>query len=320
MTYCSISIVIPAYNVENYLDDALNSIKEQSEFPDEVIIIDDGSTDQTLKIATSYDFPFPYRVVSIENRGQGNARNIGIDLSSSEYVYYFDSDDILAKDFIKSIKEQVKYSDSPDIILFSGQSFNDSEYHGDRWVDYKRGFSGCFYDRVIFLDRGISKKGLFCSPCLYISKRMLWGEKGLKFGDNYLEDEAVFYPLLFVCQSFCVIDKVFFYRRNRNDSTMTMIPNSKHVAGALSCIDTTLKLYHTEFYSKREQWHIRKRLEGHCTSYVSMARESGLKIVYMKIFKIILTTRSATLAVKVLFYLVRANESKVIRKIIKLLR
>jgi glycosyltransferase involved in cell wall biosynthesis len=108
MADCSISIIIPAYNVEKYLKAAMDSIKEQSELPDEVILIDDGSTDRTLKVAKAFEFPVPYQVVSIENGGQGNARNLGVSLASSEYVHFFDSDDLLTKNFISSIKDQIR--------------------------------------------------------------------------------------------------------------------------------------------------------------------------------------------------------------------
>jgi glycosyltransferase involved in cell wall biosynthesis len=304
MADCSISIVIPAYNVEKYLNEALGSIKEQSECPDEVILIDDGSTDQTLQIAESYSFSFPYRVVSIKNSGQGNARNMGASLASSEYIYYFDSDDLLAEDFIKTIKEQLEHSDYPDIILFSGESFNDREYFGDRWTDYNRGFTGIYLDRIVFLDKGFLSKGLFCSACLYVSKKSLWGDEGLRFGNDYFEDEAIFYPLLFSCQSFCVLDKVFFYRRNRNDSLMTMKRNSNHVKGALNCMENTMKLYRSGHFSKREQWHIKKQLKNHCNSYIAMAKATGLKISYKKIFNAIVATRNITLATKAFRYAV----------------
>ncbi len=315
MTNCSISIIIPAYNVERYLDEALSSVRGQSEFPDELILIDDGSTDQTLKIAESYKFPFIYKVISIENNGQGNARNVGASLAASEYIYYFDSDDILAKDFIKNIKIQIKSSKHPDIILFSGKSFNDEEYQGNRWMDYNRGFSGYFYNRASLLDKGSLEKGLFCSPCLYVSKRVFWGEDALSFGKNYLEDEAIFYPLLFSCQSFCVLDEVFFYRRNRNDSTMTMIVNSKHVQGALNCIETTMALYYSKGFSEREYWHIKKLLEKHCVSYIVIAKASGLKVPYRKILSIIYSVRSINLMAKAPLYIAGVNEFQIVRKV-----
>jgi len=315
MADCSISIIIPAYNVENYLGEAFDSIKAQSQLPDEVILIDDGSIDRTLEVAKSYGFPFPYQIVSIKNGGQGNARNLGVSLASSEYIYFFDSDDLLAKNFISSVKEQIGRNQHPDIILFSGESFNDRAYQGNRWVDYSRGFSGSFGDRVTFLNHAYYHNGLFCSPCLYVSKKSLWGPKKLEFGANFLEDEAIFYPLLFSCNSFSVIDEVFFLRRNREGSTMTMAPNAKHVNGALHCMQTTLGLYSSADPTSRERWHICKRLEGHCITYIVMARNAGLSVRLAELFSAISKTKSLRLAVKTFLFRVRADQSDVVRRI-----
>lgn len=315
MAECSISIIIPAYNVEKYLKSALNSIKEQTELPDEVIVIDDGSTDGTLEVAKAFDFPVPYQVVSIENSGQGNARNLGVSLSSSEYVYFFDSDDLLTSNFISSIKNHIRQNQQPDIILFSGESFNDIEYHGNRWVDYSRGFSGTFISRENFLSKGMADNGLFCSPCLYMSKKFLWGPGGLEFGSNFLEDEAIFYPLIFSCNTFEVLDEVFFLRRNREGSTMTIVPNEKHVNGALNCMETTLKLYAKAGLSDKERWHISKRLEGHCVAYILMARAAGLKCSYMRIGTAIKITKNPMLLLKCFAYASRLDKIDMIRRI-----
>lgn len=315
MAECSISIIIPAYNVEKYLKAALDSIKDQEQLPDEVILIDDGSTDRTLEIAQSYTFPFFYDVVSIENGGQGNARNFGVSRATSEYVHFFDSDDLLAKGFIRTLKAHISHNRHPDIVLFSGESFNDSEYQGDRWVDYSRGFSGFFDDRKLFLDQAYFKKGLFCSPCLYATKKALWGPNGLVFDTYFLEDEAVFFPLLFSCRTFLVINEVFFLRRNRERSIMTMTPNAKHVNGALNCINNILGLYNSADLSAKERWHIRKRIESYCIHYIIMARNAGLRVRVGQLINAIAKCRSVELAVKVALYGVRADQSDTVYKI-----
>jgi glycosyltransferase involved in cell wall biosynthesis len=316
----SISIIIPAYNVENYLAAALDSIKAQTVLPEEVVLIDDGSIDSTLEVANAYNFSFPYQVVSIENSGQGHARNLGVSLASSEYVYFFDSDDLLTNNFIGSIKEHIRNSGEPDILLFSGDSFNDIGYKGNRWVDYSRGFSGTFTSRVDFLDKGMACNGLFCSPCLYVSKKSLWGEGRLEFGSNFLEDEALFYPVIFACASFNVIDEVFFLRRNREGSTMTMAFDIKHVNGAKNCIETAFKLYAKDYLSDKERWHISKRLEGHCVRYMLMARAASLKCSYKHIFSVIKATKNIVLVLKVCIYAIQLDRIYTIRKIGRVIR
>jgi|SRR5690554_789004 len=302
MADCSISIIIPAYNVEKYLKAALDSIKEQTELPDEVILIDDGSTDGTLHVANAFEFPVPYQVLSIENGGQGNARNLGVSMASSEYVYFFDSDDLLTSNFIQSVKDQIRKNGCPDIVLFSGESFNDSEYQGSRWVDYCRGFSGVFSDRGEFLDTAFSHRALFCSPCLYVSKKSLWGPKALEFGPNFLEDEALFFPVLFACSTYLVIDEVYFLRRNRDDSTMNMAPTEKHANGALNCMKTTLELYNVKNLSSKERRQVRKRLEAHCIAYLIMVDRASIRKKTKDVLVVVFKVRSIKLAVKVLVY------------------
>lgn len=320
MVECTISIIIPAYNVEEYLLAALESISAQTRLPDEVILIDDGSTDRTLEVAQAYRFPVHYSVVSIDNGGQGNARNLGVSLASSEYVYFFDSDDLLVDTFVASMKELIVKNSKPDILMFSGKSFNDAQYEGARWVDYSRGFSAGFDTLCEFLDEAYANRGLFCSPCLYVSKRSFWGRGGLEFKADYLEDEAVFFPLLFSCKSFFVLDEVFFLRRNRNGSTMTVKANSKHVKGALNCIDSLLRLFREERLSARERWHLTKRIESHCSTYWRMARESGSEVSVRKLFEVFLVSRSLGVALISLLYVSRMEDAKAIVKLKRALR
>lgn len=311
----SIAIVMPAYNVEPYLNEALDSIQAQTMPPDELIIINDGSTDKTLEIAKSYSFPFRYEVISTENKGQGNARNIGINLATATYIYYFDSDDILDVNFIRDIKEILKNRSDLDMILFSGESFNDNLYSGNRWVDYHRGFSGIFENRIDLLNKGYLNEGLFCQPCLYVSRRELWGGNRLKFKNNYLEDEAIFFPLLFSCCKFSVIEKSYFYRRNRDNSTMTMRLNSKHVKGALDCIVSSLELYNSQKFSKKEEWHIRKRLEIHCLTYILMSKSTKSKISYRKLLNVFLANPNFILFAKTTAYILGLERVKSLKKL-----
>lgn len=320
MPQSSVSVIIPAYNVESYLKAALETIKGQTELPDEVILVNDGSTDATLDVAESFDLPVPYKVISISNSGQGNARNIGVGLASSEYIYFFDSDDLLKKNFISSIKKQIHHNQFPDIILFSGESFNDSEYQGNRWVNYCRGFSGVFSSRIDFLEQAHAHNALFCSPCMYVSKKTIWGPDRLRFGPNFLEDEALFFPLLFACKTFVVLDDIFFLRRNREGSTMTVTPNAKHVNGAMNCLKTTLALSEAYSSSPKEHRYILKKLESHCVAYIVMARRAGLKARTSEVLRVIWAVKSPIFALKAFLFSIRADQSDAVRGIVRMVK
>lgn len=115
----NISVIIPVYNSEKYLRDCLNSIQKQTMKEIEVIIINDGSTDSSREICEEFirnDKRF--RLTTIENQGQGNARNIGISQSKGKYLMFVDSDDQVDKDYCK-IPYQIAEKNQADVVLFS---------------------------------------------------------------------------------------------------------------------------------------------------------------------------------------------------------
>ena len=304
----TVTVIIPAYNVAKYLGEALGSISRQLVLPDEIILIDDGSTDVTLQIAESFEIRCPYIVLSIQNKGQGNARNLGLSLARSEYVYFFDADDLLSDKFIAEIKGSILKYERPDIVLFSGRSFNDPEYTGTRWIDYRRGFSGVFGSRCEFLEQAAAARALFCSPCLYVSRREVWSSRSLKFGGNYFEDDAIFLPLLFFCESFAVIDKVYFFRRNRPGSTVTMETTAMHVRGARDCTLSTLGLMRGRSLSGTERALARNRLVTHFACYFRLARDFGTAHDFELLGKVVGEAKSLRLGLLLGFYALRVDK------------
>ena len=90
-----LSVIVPAYNAEKTIRQSLDSILAQTRPVDELIVVNDGSTDGTEKILQEYRDAYPacVRFRTVENGGQGRARNIGFDLSSGDWIGYVDSDD-----------------------------------------------------------------------------------------------------------------------------------------------------------------------------------------------------------------------------------
>jgi glycosyltransferase involved in cell wall biosynthesis len=89
----TISVIIPTYNRAKYLRDAIDSALNQSRVPDEILVIDDGSTDETSAVLAQYDSPT--RVIRQHNRGRSAARNVGLDEASGDAIMFLDSDDVL---------------------------------------------------------------------------------------------------------------------------------------------------------------------------------------------------------------------------------
>src|SRR5699024_3880927 len=120
-----ISVIIPVYNVEKYLNRTLQSIVNQSFDSYEVILINDGSTDKSLSIINDFLDQFDYfYLVNQENSGQSHARNAGLKKANGEYIYFFDSDDLLSSDALEKMYRNIT-NQNLDILLFSGDSFSD---------------------------------------------------------------------------------------------------------------------------------------------------------------------------------------------------
>ncbi|MCB1122020.1 MAG: glycosyltransferase family 2 protein [Verrucomicrobiae bacterium] len=96
-----ISAIIPAYNRENLLGMTVNCLLRQTRPPDEIIVVDDGSTDSTRQVAES--FGNPVKVLSQKNSGPAAARNLGLAHAQGEMVLFFDSDDLLIPSSVESL-------------------------------------------------------------------------------------------------------------------------------------------------------------------------------------------------------------------------
>ena len=98
------SIIIPAYNAEKYLENCLNSVVNQTFNDFEVIVINDGSKDNTQKIIDNYIKDNKYiKCINQKNSGLSASRNNGLDMASGEYIVYLDSDDSINLEFLENI-------------------------------------------------------------------------------------------------------------------------------------------------------------------------------------------------------------------------
>jgi PST family polysaccharide transporter len=115
----SVSILIPAYNAQEWIADTLRSAIAQTWASKEIIVVDDGSTDNTFAVAKQFESAL-VQVVKMENRGACAARNKALSLSRGEYIQWLDADDLLAPDKIARQMELVKHRVDRRVLLSSG--------------------------------------------------------------------------------------------------------------------------------------------------------------------------------------------------------
>ena len=250
-----VSVIVPVYNVENYLKECLDSLINQSYNNIEVIIIDDGSTDNSSNILKEYTQDF-VKVYTQENAGQSAARNFGIDKATGKYLLFVDSDDYILKETIEELVSLME-NDNLDLIRFSAEPFSDDVDYDvySKQYDFSKYFSeGTVYNHEQFLK--ISANAYSTSPCLYMVKLDIIKDNNLRFIEGILHEDEIFtLELFFNIQSASYTNKQYYKRRYRSGSVMTTSKNSnmqKSFDSYCTVLDTLSELEkkHTTTYEK----------------------------------------------------------------------
>ena len=131
-----ISIIIPVYNVEDYLSQCLDSVLSQDFDDFEVICVNDGSTDNSLIILEKYaKLDSRIKIISQINGGLGSARNTGLKHANGEYVMFIDSDDYISEGSLKKIYYNA-VSNNSDIVIFEFCQFGEDKGTCDEYRHY----------------------------------------------------------------------------------------------------------------------------------------------------------------------------------------
>ncbi|MNB71614.1 putative glycosyltransferase EpsJ [compost metagenome] len=122
-----LSVIIPAYNVESYIERTLESLAAQSDLDFEAIIVDDGSKDGTAQTVRSFidrTSAGHFRLVSQNNGGVSSARNKGIEEASGDYVLFLDGDDFVDRELVSLFNQAAE--EEPDIVFWKWQKVNEN--------------------------------------------------------------------------------------------------------------------------------------------------------------------------------------------------
>lgn len=204
-----VSIITPVHNVEAYLSECLDSIVKQDFTDYEVIIVDDGSTDNSPSICDEYAERYPQlRVFHKENGGVSSARNIGLDVAKGEWIWFVDADDWVERNSLQILHEAVS-SHETDIIYFGWDMIRDNEiWHAS--VQNRLHMEKSHFLRTVICDTHQS--------ILY--KREVIETNNIRFshGMKMGEDLEFQYKFLLHCNSPILICPTLYYVRVRKGS------------------------------------------------------------------------------------------------------
>lgn len=217
-----LSVIVPMYNTEKYIEQCINSIRNQTMHDIDIIIVDDGSTDKSLELCKKIgQKDNRIKIIHQDNKGLAGARMTGIQNTRTKYATFVDADDfILPNAYIQAI--QYMREDIDEIFFEISRYYDDNmikrEYHViDAGVYDKEKIVKDIYPKLIW---NFERKtpGIECSQCVRIVKTELLNNAYKKLGHNrfyYGEDIAITYPLVTCINSMAVIPQSFYMHRQR---------------------------------------------------------------------------------------------------------
>lgn len=234
-----VSVIVPIYNVEQYLRECIDSIIRQTYKNLEIILVDDGSPDNCGKIAETYaEKDNRIKVLHKENGGLSDARNVGITEAKGEYISLIDSDDYISEFFIEiMMKNAMKYDAD---VITTGQSeqfFDESKERPELAKSADDFKSRCISVKEALVD--MSYQVIPNGAQFRIYRRYIFDH--IKYPKGYIfEDVATTYKTFIAARKMCLVDaKIYAYRVRQNSIVRKKFSQDKMVA-----IPITRRMYH----------------------------------------------------------------------------
>ena len=240
-----VSVIVPVYNVENYLEKCLDSLVNQTLKDIEIIIINDGSPDNSQKIIDKYAKKYK-NIVSINdtNHGQGHARNEGIKIASSKYIMFVDSDDWLELDAIEKMYQIIEKENSDVVVADINKIINNQTQYFKNYHNYSE------QDNINLM---LSHPG----PVAKLYKKDIFLKNDIHFLENvYYEDLAMAPILSLYVKKIRYINQPVYNYLIRENSTMKQKTYNKKIDDIFIVVN-----HIEEEFKKRFKGQYQKELE-----------------------------------------------------------
>lgn len=269
-----VTIIIPVYNVEKYLEECIDSVINQTYKNIEVILINDGSTDNSLEICNDYSLKDTrIKVLHQENKGLSYTRNIGVKYAKGDYLLFLDSDDKLYNDSVlKKFTNIVKENES-DLIYGSYTSFVDEEAKHlkikkeDKILDINNKNLESLSSKEVIL-KLLETNNYVSSATTKFYKLTTIKKNSIVFREGiYHEDEEWTLRILLNTKDIYIFDQKFYLRRYREDSIMTSQEDEKllkRINDKFTIVSSVLDYINSEV----EEPEIRKSIVEYFSSFI----------------------------------------------------
>ena len=217
-----LSVIIPVYNVERYLRQCLDSILVQTFTDIELIVVDDGSTDQSGKICDEYaEKDSRIVVIHKKNGGLADARNAGLDVISGEYIAFVDSDDWICPQMYETLLRYQEKTDA-DIVSCKIHFFSDDGKINDVWPKIEQDY---IYNKRDFIDHFFPdiKRSIMPSVCNKIFKKIVFETIRFPLGRRY-EDAYIQLDIYDSAKKIAIINEPLYEYRKRSGRITDQVP------------------------------------------------------------------------------------------------
>lgn len=288
----AISVIIPVYNTEKYVEETINSVLDNAFKNYEIICVNDGSTDHSLNILNEYAGKYDHiKVVNQENKGLSAARNIGFRTAVGKYIYFLDSDDKISPDALGSLYECLE-KNHLDVLYFSGASFYENEELKEKFPAFmdsylRKGIYEKTCKGLELLSQLQQQSDYSHSACLQIIRRQFLIENEIKFPEGIMHEDNLFsFKVIFSAErAFCIND-IYFHRRVHEASLMTTATSHKNLLGYYISLIKVVEYLADKELTLEEQDCVGKRIRALKAnvnkSYVSISEEER-NIFYEKL-------------------------------------
>ena len=281
-----ISVIIPAYNVKDYLQEAVDSIIKQKEFLHEIIIVDDGSTDGTGnlidKLSSNVNF---IKVIHKKNEGQGVARNWGTDISTGNFIYYFDSDDVLKEGLFEKFSYVLSQNPDLEIFCFSGDNFLDKNYSFEEAKDKnllanpaKRKIEAVCNSGEEALNLLANSNSFYVYTWLHIFKKDILTKYNISFKAIRNEDGEFINNLFLHAAKTVISGSIYVKHRIRAESTMEVNRSFKDIFGILKTIETLEQLAKLDYLMDETKVLLKNKIIGAVRDVIKIKVSSNMKL------------------------------------------
>lgn len=217
-----VSIIVPIYNVEQYLACCLDSVISQTYRNIEILLIDDGSTDTSGMIAETYGVKDSrIRVFHTANNGVSHARNVGLDAMTGKYCLLLDSDDALHKDAVARSVRLMEHEDL-DCVIYKYQTVEDNKFENTihKIERQKNSELYVYYAHDELMREILTGQRFRMLACNKLYKASLWTNIRYPIGRKFGDDTFVTYQLMDRCTRGGYIEDVLYFYRQREGSAL----------------------------------------------------------------------------------------------------